>query len=327
MQYRTLGRTGFRISEIGFGAWGIGGGWGHRDDATAMKALKTAFDWGVNFFDTAYGYGGGRSEELIGNAFKDRRGEVIIASKIPPKTGRWPVLDSEPIKQTFPADWIIQCTETSLKRLGSDYLDVQQLHAWADAYTEQDDWYEGLSKLHKQGKIRAFGVSVNDWEPYNAVRLIESGRCDTVQVIYNVFEQRPAEKLLPAAKEHNVGIIVRVPFEEGLLTGAFRPGHTFEPGDWRANWMTPDRLEEALPHIEKLQGELENPWRDLPSLALSFVLAHPAVSTVIPGMRSPKHVETNVAVADLPPLPPVKVARLERHKWYHGWPYPWSQAM
>ena len=327
MEYRTLGRTGLKISDIGFGAWGIGGGWGKKDDAAALAALNRAFELGINFYDTAFGYGGGHSEELIGQAFKTRRDKVVITSKIPPKTGQWPALDSEPITETFPADWIISCTETSLKRLGTEYLDVQQLHAWADAYNEQLEWHEALTKLQKQGKIRHFGVSANDWNPYNTVRLVESGRVDSVQVIYNIFEQRPAEKLLPAALKHNVGIIVRVPFEEGLLTGKFRPGHTFEPNDWRASWMTPERLQEAQPHIQALEKELDGTYRDLPTLALEFILAHPAVSATIPGMRSVKHVEANCATSQIPPMPADKVQRLKAHKWVHGWKYPWDQEL
>jgi len=325
MKYRKLGRTGIEVSEIGFGAWGIGGGWGKKDDDEAVRALHQAFDLGVNFYDSAYGYGNGHSEELIGKAFADRREKVVLTSKIPPKTFNWPVLDDEPVSETFPADWIISCTERTLKNYGTDYLDVQQLHAWADPYNEQLEWYEALTKLREQGKVRYFGVSANDWNPYNTARLVESGRCNTVQVIYNVFEQRPDEKLLPAAKANDVGIIVRVPFEEGLLTGKYRPGHEFDEGDWRAKWMTPERLAEAEPRIEALEKELDDTCADLPTLALKFVLASDAVSAVIPGMRSAAHVKANCAASDLPPLSDEKLSRLREHKWYHGWRYPWDQ--
>ncbi len=322
MQYRVLGRTGLKVSEIGFGCWGIGGGWGKHDRETVKAALLTAFELGINFYDTAYVYGD--SEQILGEVFRGKRDQVIIASKIPPKTFRWPVYDDEPIETTFPADWIIACTEESLKRLQTDYIDVQQLHAWADAYTYCDEWYEALVKLQEQGKIRYFGVCANDWDPYGPVNLIRSGRCDTVQVTYNIFDQRAAEQLLPAALEHNVGIIVRVPFEEGLLTGKIRPGHVFEPGDWRAEWLTPERLAEVEPRIQALEAELEPPYDSLPKLALKFVLSHPAVSTVIPGMRKPEHVRENTAVSDLPPLSSEKVERLEKHKFVHGWAYPWA---
>lgn len=324
MRYRTLGRTGLKVSEIGFGAWGIGGGWGRQDDAEAIRALEAAFEAGVNFYDTARAYGDGYSERLIGQALGHKRDQIVIASKIPPKSYHWPATDADPIETTFPADWIIECTERSLKSLGADCLDVQQLHTWADAYVEQDGWYDALTKLRKQGKIRYFGISANDWDPYNSVRLIETGKIDSVQVIYNPFEQRPEEKLLPAALKRQVGIIVRVPFEEGLLTGKFRPGHKFDEGDWRAEWMTPERLAEAEPRIAALEKELGETYGDLATLSLKFILAHPAVSTVIPGMRTTRHVRMNAAVSDLPAMPEEQVQRLHRHKWHHGWKYPWS---
>lgn len=323
MKYRTLGRTGIKVSEIGFGGWGIGGGWGHRDDALAEKALNAAFDQGVNFYDSALGYGD--SEKIIGRVFKNRRDKVVLTSKVPPKTYKWPVLDHEPLETTFPASWIIECTEKSLKSYGTDHLDVQQFHSWVDPYVKLDEWYQAVDKLKKDGKIRAWGVSANDWDPYNTVGLVESGKADTIQVIYNVFEQRPAEKLLPAARKHNVGIIVRVPFEEGLLTGKIRPGHKFEDNDWRAEFLTSERLKEAEPHIKAVEAQLDSTYKDLPTLALKFVLAHEVVSTVIPGMRRPAHVGTNTAVSDLPALPAAKVKALQALKWYHGWPYPWAQ--
>jgi aryl-alcohol dehydrogenase-like predicted oxidoreductase len=323
MQYRTLGRTGIRVSEIGFGGWGLGGGWGTHDPALAKAALEAAFEAGITFYDTAYGYGD--SEKILGEVFRGRRDQVVIASKVPPKTFQWPVYDDEPIETTFPADWIIACTEETLRRLGTDYLDVQQLHAWADAYTYRDEWFEALTRLRDQGKIRSFGVSANDWDPYNTVNLVASGRCDTVQVIYNLFEQRPAERLLPAALEHHVGIIARVPLEEGLLTGKIRPGHVFEEGDWRAEWLTPERLAAVEPRLKALEAELTPPYTSLPTLALKFILSHPAVSTVIPGMRHPAHVAENAAVSDLPPLPPDLLARLQQHRFIHGWAYPWAQ--
>jgi aryl-alcohol dehydrogenase-like predicted oxidoreductase len=323
MKYRNLGNTGIPVSEVGFGAWGIGG-WGKRDDRQALLALERAFDLGINFYDTALGYGDGHSEALIGQTFKTRRHQVVIASKLPPKTSRWPVKDSDPLEETFPADWIIQCTEKSLKNLGSDYIDIQQLHAWTDAYTERDEWREAFLKLKEQGKIRAFGISANDWEPYNPVNLVRRGRIESVQVIYNIFEQRPAEQLLPAAIASGVGIIVRVPFEEGLLSGALYPGMSFDQGDWRADWATPERLEEAGRRVEALKAFLDDNTPTLASLALKFILGHPAVSTVIPGMRRVKHVEINAAVPDSQPLSVERLKALEAHKFIHGWLYPWS---
>ena len=323
MQYRNLGRTGIAISEIGFGGWGIGG-WGERDDAAALNALRRAHDLGVTFYDTALGYGDGHSEALIGKAFRSERHKIVIASKIPPKTYSWPVKPSEPLEETFPADWIIKCTEETLRNLGSDYVDVQQLHAWTDAYTNQDEWHDTFFRLKQQGKIRAFGVSANDWDPYGAVGLARSGRVDSIQVIYNIFEQRPAEQLLPAALASQVGIIVRVPFEEGLLTGKLTPGYQFAEGDWRAEWLTPDRLAEAAPRVEALRAFLAPDRPDLPRLALKFCLSNPAVTTVIPGMRSPHHAEDNVSASDGKLLDATTLDSLRAHAFVHGWSYPWA---
>ena len=325
MKYRKLGRTGFEVSEIGFGGWGIGDGWGSRDDNEAKKALNRAYELGVNFYDTALGYGNGHSEELIGQVFKNKRDKIIIATKIPPKTYRWPVLPTEPVTETFPADHIIECTEKSLKNLGTDYIDVQQLHAWTPPYLQQLEWYEALMKLKQEGKIRTFGISANDWDPYGPVELIKSGKIDTVQVIYNIFEQRPAEKLLPSAIENDVGIIVRVPFEEGLLTGKIGPNYKFAPGDWRARWLTKERLMEAQPRIEALKSFLRKDIPTLSALALKFCLSHPAVSTVIPGMRRTSHVDENCAVSDGILLSEQELEELKLHAFVHGWKYPWSQ--
>lgn len=326
MQYRTLGKTGIQISEVGFGAWGIGGGWGKRDDASALAALQRAFDLGINFYDTAYGYGDGHSEELIGQAFKGRRHQVVIASKVPPKTFRWPVREQDPLEETFPADWIIACTERSLKNLGTDYLDLQQLHAWTDAYTHLDEWHEAFTKLKRQGKIRASGVSVNDWDPYGGVNLARSGLVNCIQVIYNIFEQRPVEQLFPAVLHSQTGILVRVPFEEGLLSGALYPGMTFEKGDWRADWLTPERLEEAGRRVEALKPYLNPERPTLASLALKFTLSHPATTSVIPGMRRVAHVEANVTASDGKLLDGATMSELRKHAFAHGWAYPWSAA-
>ena len=326
MKYRTLGRTGFTVSEIGCGGWGIGGGWGPRDDAEALRALRRAIELGVTFFDTALGYGDGHSEQLIGQAVKAMRERVIIATKIPPQTGRWPVLSHGPVSETFPADWIVECSHESLKNLGTDYLDVQQLHAWADAYNRQLEWYGALARLKEQGKVRAFGISANDWDPYGPVNLVRSGLTDTVQVIYNIFEQRPAEELLPTALEHNVGIIVRVPLEEGLLTGTLGPDHVFPEDDWRGKWLTPERLKEAAERVEKLKAFLTDDRPALAALALKFCLSHPAVSTVIVGMRRVSHVESNCAVSDGKLLTQDELWELAKHAFVHGWKYPWSQV-
>jgi aryl-alcohol dehydrogenase-like predicted oxidoreductase len=288
--------------------------------------LRRAFECGVNFFDTALGYGNGLSENILGRVFQHERDRVVIASKIPPKTFRWPVLPREPLSETFPKTWIIQCTEKSLKNLGTDYIDLQQLHAWTDAYTLLDEWREAFEELKKAGKIRAYGVSTNDWDPYGAVNLAKLGLVDSIQVIYNLFEQRPAEALLPSALEQQVGILARVPFEEGLLTGGLKPGHHFEANDWRAEWLNEERLQEAARRIEALQAYLVFDRPTLASLALKFILSHPAVTATIPGMRKIEHVETNTAASDGQLLDAATLETLKSHAFIHGWSYPWSQS-
>lgn len=325
MRYRTLGRTGIQVSEIGLGSWGLGGGWGPKDDAEALRAMERAVELGVTFFDTALGYGNGHSENLIGRVLKGRRDKLVVATKIPPQTGRWPVLPHEPVEDTFSAEWVIECTEKSLRNLGTDYIDVQQLHAWTPPYVQQTAWLEGLQRLKEQGKVRAFGVSANDWDPYGTVSLVESGLIDTIEVIYNIFEQRPAEELLPAALRRKVGIIVRVPFEEGLLTGKLGPDHRFAKGDWRADWLTPERLLAAAQHVEALRAYLNADRPTLANLALKFILSHPAVSTVIPGMRTRTHVDENVTASDGKLLSAAELESLRQHAYVHGWNYPWAQ--
>jgi aryl-alcohol dehydrogenase-like predicted oxidoreductase len=323
MKYRRLGRTGLMVSEIGFGAWGIGGEWGSRDDDEAIAAINLAMDLGVNFIDTAAGYGGGHSERLIARAFRERGERCYVATKVNPKNWKWPALPHIPLSEVFPKDHIIKTVEQSLRNLETDCIDLIQLHAWTDRFNYELEWYEAFLELKEQGKIRFFGVSVNDWDPYGGVNLVKSGRVDTIQVIYNIFEQRPAEQLFPAAMEHDVGIIARVPFEEGLLTGKIGPGYQFKEGDWRKDWLANGRLEEAWEHVQALRW-VENENRTMAQAALKFILAHPAVSTVIPGMRSRKHVEENVAVSDHVTMTDEEVERLKSHAWVHGFKYPWA---
>jgi aryl-alcohol dehydrogenase-like predicted oxidoreductase len=327
MQYRTLGRTGLKISEIGYGAWGIGGGWGVTDDAEANRALHRFLDLGGNFIDTAYGYGDGHSEEVIGQVLRERTAagdteRIVVATKVPPKSMKWPLLPHLPVTDTYPVNWVIQCAERSLKNLGVETLDLLQLHAWTDTYNEQLDWYEAFVKLREQGKLRHFGVSINDYVPESGVRLAQSGRVDAIQVIYNIFEQTPERDLFPAAQANGVGILARVPFEEGALTGALRPGARFHPDDWRGQYFTPERLAEAAAHVDPLNAFLDADTPGLPLLALRFCLHHPAVSSVLPGMRRIPNVEANMKASDVR-LSPETIAALRAHDWDHGWSYPW----
>jgi aryl-alcohol dehydrogenase-like predicted oxidoreductase len=315
MLLRTLGRTGLRVSEIGFGAWGIGGSWwGGTDDAEALKALIRAQELGVNFYDTAYVYGDGHSERLIARAFAESGRRGFVASKVPPKNREWPARPV-PLHETFPADWIVACTERSLTNLNTDCLDVQQLHVWHDDWAEAADWREAVHQLKAEGKIRFFGLSINDYEPENCLKAIRTGLVDTIQVIYNLFEQAPAERLFPACREHGVGLIVRVPFDEGGLTGTLRPDTTFQKGDFRADYFRGERLREVCERAKAFDFLLRDGISTPAEAALKFCLTDPAVSTVIPGMRKVRHVEANVRVSDGMLLSPEELVKLKPLAW------------
>ncbi len=315
MEYRRFGRTGWQVSEIGFGCWGLGGGWGRQDDAEGKRALARALELGVNFFDTAYVYGDGHSERILGEVLRTSKKSVFTATKVPAKTMEWPARPTTPAEKAFPADWIVHCAETSLKRLGLERIDLLQMHVWNDAWLNAEGWRRAAEELKKSGKIRAFGVSVNDNDPESVLRLVDSGRIDSVQVIYNIFEQVPAEKLFPLCQQKNVAVIVRVPFDEGSLTGAFTPQMKFERGDWRAGYFKGERLAETCARVERLKEFLRPGIPTLSALALKFALSHPAVSAVIPGMRRVANVEANSAVSDGKLLTPEELRRLRGHAW------------
>jgi aryl-alcohol dehydrogenase-like predicted oxidoreductase len=314
MKKRILGRTGWQVSEIGFGAWGIGAAWwGPTDDKASLAALRAAWDAGINFYDTAYIYGDGHSEKLIAEALEGK--PAVIATKVPPKNNMWPPTPKTPVRDAFPADWIVSCTERSLKNLRRETIDLTQLHVWTDAWLEDGEWQEAASRLKAQGKIRAFGVSINDHDPGSALRLVKSGMVDSVQVIFNIFDQSPVKELFPACRERNVGVIARVPFDEGGLTGTLTRETRFEKGDFRGSYFRGDNLAKTVDRAEKLKKLLNGEARTLPELALKFILGHPEVSTVIPGMRQARHVASNVAVSGAPPLSPGMMAELRRHAW------------
>jgi len=313
---RTLGTTGFSVSELGFGAWGIGkSGWIGADDEESGRALRRALELGVTFIDTAYGYGDGHSERLVGAAVRAAGGDVRVASKIPPKNRQWPARAGIPADEAYPAAWMIECTERSLENLGVETIDLQQLHVWSDDWVGQGDWLDGVERLKRDGKIRGFGVSINDHEPANALRLVATGVVDSVQVIYNIFDQSPEDELYPAAAAANVGVIARVPFDEGSLTGAIRPETTFPAGDFRNRYFAGGRRQEVWSRVQAIAADLDMPPERLPEIALRFCLSHPAVSTAIPGMRTTRNVERNVAAVEAGPLSETELAALRRHRW------------
>ena len=316
MNYRSLARTGLQVSELGFGAWGIGKAmWLGADDDESLRSLRRAIEQGVNFIDTALGYGDGHSEELVGRAVREARVDVHVSSKVPPKNQKWPAPQGVPADEAFPAAWILECTERSLANLGLETIDVQQFHVWSDEWVGQGDWMDGIERLRSQGKIRYFGVSINDHQPASALALVNSGVVDSVQVIYNIFDQSPEEELFPAVVAENVGVIVRVPFDEGALTGKINPGTEFPEGDWRNSYFGGDRRQQVSERVQAITEDLDVPVERLPEIALRYCLSNPAVSTVIPGMRALRNVEANVRAAELGPLPAEELEVLRHHRW------------
>jgi aryl-alcohol dehydrogenase-like predicted oxidoreductase len=317
MRYRTLGRTGLEVSELGFGAWGISGqAWIGADDAESLRALRLAIEHGVNFLDTAYAYGDGHSERLVGAAVRDSAEPVNVASKVPPKNMEWPARPGLRPEEVFPADWIVSCTEGSLQNLGLETIDVQQLHVWSDEWVGQGDWLDAIERLKREGKIRFFGVSINDHQPENAIRLVESGVVDTVQVIYNIFDQSPEDALFAAVEAAGVGVIVRVPLDEGALTGSVRPETTFPEGDFRNGYFAGERKREVWDRVQAIARDLDVEVELLAEIALRFCLSHPATDVVIPGMRSTRNVERNVRAASAGPLGDNQLTTLHRHRWH-----------
>jgi aryl-alcohol dehydrogenase-like predicted oxidoreductase len=315
LNHRPLGRTGLQVSEIGFGAWGIGGGWGERDDAEGVAALHAAFDHGIDFVDTAMGYGAGHSELLIGRVLSERSENVTVATKASPKNLKWPGASDTPVSDAFPSGYLRECTEASLERLGIDRIDVQQMHYWVARWLDEGDWRDEVAALKKEGKIKAFGVSIADHEPDTALDLVRSGFVDTVQVIHNIFDQSPQDELYDACLEHQVGVIVRVALDEGGLTGTIRPGMTFADGDWRQSYFRGDRPAQVAERVDAITADLGIAPEQMAETSLRYVLSHDAVSTVIVGMRNVRNVVRNAGVADGRGLPADQVAKLRAHRW------------
>ncbi|MGW6159367.1 aldo/keto reductase [Streptomyces sp. NPDC055144] len=315
MRYRELGRSGISVSEIGYGAWGIGAsGWVGATEDESVRALHRAVDLGVNFIDTARGYG--ESERIVGRVVRERAGdEVLVATKVPPKNRIWPAPDGVDPAEAFPGAHIRESVETSLRVSGLDHFDVVQFHVWSDEWLGRGDWLQTVEELKKEGKIRLFGVSVNDHQPDNALALVRSGAVDTVQVIYNIFDQAPADALLPACEEHGVGVIVRVALDEGGLTGRITAGTTFPEGDFRARYFRDDRPAQVERKVAAIVADLGIAPDEIAEHALRFVLSSPAVSTVIPGMRTVRNVERNTALSDGRPLTADQLAVLAGHRW------------
>lgn len=323
MEYRRFGRTGWNVSEVGYGMWGMAG-WTGSEEAEVNRALDRSIELGCNFFDTAWAYGNGLSEQLLNKTLKRHQGKrLYIATKIPPKNRKWPSKPQFQLEEVFPAAYIIEYTEKSLKNLGVATIDLQQFHVWEDNWAQLDAWKEATSKLTQQGKVRAWGVSVNRWEPDNCLETLKTGLIDAVQVIYNIFDQAPEDNLFPFCREQDIAIIARVPFDEGTLTGTLTKETTFPEGDWRASYFVPENLHASVDHAEALRPLIPQ-GMTMPELALRFILSNPDVSTTIPGMRKVRNVEANMASSDGKGLPKPLLQALKQHRWDRQ-PTQWSQ--
>jgi aryl-alcohol dehydrogenase-like predicted oxidoreductase len=323
MQYRTFGRTGWQVSDIGYGMWGLAG-WTGSDDEESLKSLHRAVELGCNFFDTAWAYGRGRSEKLLGQlvrAYPDKK--LYVASKIPPKNFKWPAEPEYSLDDCYPPDHIRRYVESSLNHLGLDQMDLIQFHTWDDSWAGDERWQRALDELRREGLVRAAGISIDRWEPANAIQALHTGAIDAVQVIYNIFDQNPEDELFPVCRELNIGVIARVPFDEGTLTGNLTLESKWPEGDWRNSYFVPENLKASVERAEALRP-IVPPDMTMPEMALRFILSNPDVSTVIPGMRKLKNTEMNIATSDAGPLSPDLIQELRAHRWDRQ-PTSWSQ--
>lgn len=323
MLYRRFGRTGWKVSEIGYGMWGLAG-WSGSDDDETRRSLQRAVELGCNFFDTAYAYGEGHSEQLLGELVqKNSNIKLYTATKVPPKNRVWPSRREFTLDDCFPPEYVLEYVEKSLQNLRLDAVDLIQFHTWEDHWLEETRFPAMLEKLRSLGKVKAIGISINRWEPWNGVKAVRSGLVDAVQVIYNIFDQNPEDELFPACQEMDVAVIARVPFDEGSLTGTLTPQSSWPADDWRSTYFVPENLQATLERVEKLKPLVPS-GMTLAEMALRFILSNPAVSTVIPGMRKVKHVESNIACSDGKSLPAELLQELRHHRWVRQ-PTSWSQ--
>jgi aryl-alcohol dehydrogenase-like predicted oxidoreductase len=323
MKYRTFGRTNWQVSEIGYGMWGMAG-WTGSHDSESMESLQLAVDMGCNFFDTAWGYGAGKSENLLGNlvrANKDKK--LYTATKMPPMNFKWPARREFSLDDCFPPLHIEEYVGRSLKNAGLEYFDLMQFHTWEDHWLEDERGINKMLDLKRQGLFHAIGISLNRWEPWNGVKAVKSGLIDSVQVIYNIFDQNPRDELFPACREMNVAVIARVPFDEGTLTGTLTKESRWPMGDWRNTYFVPENL---IPSVERADAlkPLVPEGMTMSEMALRFILGEPTVSTIIPGMRKVAHTKSNLAASDAGPLDAELMKELEMHRWDRT-PSKWSQ--
>jgi aryl-alcohol dehydrogenase-like predicted oxidoreductase len=323
MKYRRFGRTNWQVSEIGYGMWGMAG-WTGSDDAESLASLQRSIDLGCNFFDTAWAYGDGHSEELLGKALSANPNQKLcIATKVPPKNREWPSKREFSLDVSYPPEYVFEYVDKSLRNIGVDALDLIQYHTWEDQWLDDERTVRTIEDLRASGKVRFVGISMNRWEPSNGIRAVKSGLIDAVQVIYNIFDQNPEDELLPACRAHDVGVIARVPFDEGSLTGTLSLQSTWPAGDWRSTYFVPENLRASVEHADALKP-LVPAGSNMAEMALRFILNNPDVATIIPGMRKIKNVEANIVASDKGPLPAALHAELRSHRWVRR-PTAWSQ--
>ena len=322
MKYRKLGRTGFKVSDMAHGLWGMSG-WSGSEDQQSLEALQIAVDNGCNFFDTAWAYGEGKSDALLGQIIARNKGKrLYAASKIPPMNDKWPALPSYKYQEVFPARHVFKYADLIRQKLGTDSIDVLQFHVWDDSWTNEKEFRDTVEKLKNDGVIRYFGLSLNRWEPGNGINAIRSGLVDTVQVIYNIFDQSPEDELFPACEKFDIGVIARVPLDEGSLGGNMTRDTKFPAGDWRGGYFNPENLKNTMDRVDELKKIVPS-GMSLSQLALRFILSNPIVSTTIVGMRKPTHVKENLATSDAGPLDASLLQQLRKHRWDRE-PTPWS---
>jgi aryl-alcohol dehydrogenase-like predicted oxidoreductase len=323
MKYRRFGRTDWQVSEVGYGMWGMAG-WTESSDIQSAKSLDLAVDNGVTFFDTAWGYGEGHSEELLGKLVKRHPSKKLYtASKIPPKNFQWPAKPEYTFEESYPTEPIIKYTEKTLTNLGLEQLDLMQFHTWDDGWSEREEWQRAIEDLKTSGKISAMGISVNRWEPENGIKALKTGMLDAVQVIYNIFDQNPVDVLFPLCDEMNIAVIARVPFDEGTLTGNLTKDTKFPEGDWRGTYFVPENLNSSVDHADALRSLIPE-GMTMAEMALRFIQMNKSVSTIIPGMRKERNVLANVATSDGKGLNTHLHQELKKHRWDRT-PTEWSQ--
>jgi aryl-alcohol dehydrogenase-like predicted oxidoreductase len=322
MRDRTFGRLGWQVSQLGYGMWGLAD-WTGSDESESRASLQVAVDSGVTFFDTAWAYGEGRSERILRQLLESNpKRRLYVATKIPPKNRIWPSQRGFAIRDVFPGEYIREYVERSLENLGVDTIDLMQFHVWEDDWAEEDEWQRVVADIKSEKLVTAFGISVNRWEPWNGLKTLRGGAIDAVQVIYNIFDQAPEDELFPLCRELGIGVIARVPFDEGSLTGTLTKGSTWPNEDWRSKYFTAENLVPTVERVERLKHDLP-PGTTLPEMALRFILANPDVSTVIPGMRRVANVRANVAAVRTGALPSGVRDRLAKHRWDRT-PTAWS---